>query len=303
MDPQTVWTVWRRILKNDDLVEAVMQGPLRNPAVLALAPAEQAVVADYASDPAAADITIGMYRRGLVRNATSALKLAPLARHILYAGGEDVPAVMAGFAKASSYKDYGPCFWEAAADLTLFLRDMPLFTDPGRQDALRVDQAGIALARDLGAVPPLEYPDHAAARARAVQPSLLWPWPFVASRAARVVSVAHDMTPWLEEPHHFDISLRLKQCPQHWLVFMPDAESALDFAELSERAAWIFHQLSTPKTPRELAGDREGLAVEDVKEILTSLCSFGAVIEVRTGATAHQRVGAGATSGGPARTD
>lgn len=312
MDPQTVWTVWRRILKSDDLVDAVMQRQLASPAVLALAPAEQAVVADYASDPAAADITIGMYRRGLVRNAISALKLAPLSRHVLYAGGEDIPAVMAGFAKAGNYKDYGPCFWEAAADLTLYFQDLPLFADPSRQDALRIDQAGIALARDLAAAPPLEYPDHAAVRATAFQSSV--PWPLVASRAARVVSVAHDMTPWLEEPHHFDISQKLKPAAQHWLVFMPDAESALDFAELSERAAWIFQQLSSPKTLEDLASARPDTSVEDIKDILTSLCAFGVVNEARTGANGtdaqakarrgeEARAGELASTGGPTRAD
>src|SRR3712207_2188889 len=104
MDARLVWDTWRRILRDDDLVEWVTGGGGSDgPTVAGPPPAETAVVADYARTPQATGTNIGMYRRGLVRNALAALSRVPLSRRLLYASGLDVDAVAEDFTQENGY--------------------------------------------------------------------------------------------------------------------------------------------------------------------------------------------------------
>ena len=113
MDARLVWETWRRILTSDELVERVLDPGGAN-AVAGLSAAENAVLADYAATPTATDTNIGMYRRGLVRNALAALSLVPLTRRLLHASGLDTETVAADYARSAGYADNGPNFWRIA---------------------------------------------------------------------------------------------------------------------------------------------------------------------------------------------
>lgn len=94
MDARLVWDTWRLLLTNDQLVEWVLH-PNRSDAIdsMGLTAEEMSILSDYASTPLATTTNIGMYRRGLVRNALAALSLVPLSRRLLYMSGLDVEAV------------------------------------------------------------------------------------------------------------------------------------------------------------------------------------------------------------------
>jgi len=119
MDARLVWDTWRRVLNDDRLVELVTHGGRAEAA--GLGGAATAVLADYAQTPQQTDTNIGMYRRGLVRNALGALSHVPLSQRLLYTSGLDVEAVAADFARTHGYADDGPNFWRLAEAFVAYL--------------------------------------------------------------------------------------------------------------------------------------------------------------------------------------
>jgi hypothetical protein len=279
-DARLVWDTWRRILTNDDLVEWVLH-PKDSGAgeATGLTAGEIEILADYAGTPAATDTNIGMYRRGLVRNALAALSLVPLTRRLLYMSGLDVEAVAAEFVQSTGYYDDGPNFWRIAGGFVAHLAKLPEFATRLRQDVLALDAAAVALARRLGECAPILWPENAAIILSASRPCADRPFArFVASRAAVVASSNYDLTSWLEDPQDFDADVELEPSTRHWLICFPTADAAHTYAELSERAARTFNLLSAPKTAAEMSPTLDGLPVAEVLEVIDSLAELGVVV-------------------------
>lgn len=274
MDARLVWDTWRRILTDDRLVELVTHAGRAEAA--GLGPAETAVVAEYARTPQQTDTNIGMYRRGLVRNALGALSHVPLSQRLLYMSGLDVEAVVADFARIHGYADDGPNFWCLAGALVAYLAARPEFAEPAHQDGLALDRALVALARRLGETAVDVWPDTAAETVRDV-------WPddastrFVASRAATVAVSRHDLTSWIENPRGYDPAEALAASPHLWLIYFPTADSAPDYAELSERAARTFDLLGTPLTADEVARALGTPSTAEALNVIVSLARLGVV--------------------------
>jgi hypothetical protein len=274
MDARLVWRTWRAILCSDELVDAVLNPGQQRPGAATMAdPDQRAVLEDYAGNRVAADFTIGMYRRGLVRNALSALILAPMSRHLFYASGLDVDQVAEAYARAIGYRDDGPNFWRAAASFVAYLGKLPQFASPARQDVIMFESAVIAHMRSLGARPPLTWPRSASANRAAIAGVAR----YVTNRACMLHRSHCDLTPWLENPTGFDVHLELGQGVRHWLVSVPDAESIPACAELSPRAARAFTLLSAPMSATELAGKLEQ-PLRETLDLLDVLLAAAAAI-------------------------
>jgi hypothetical protein len=273
MDARLVWDTWRRILTSDALVDAVVDPPARDPAALGLGPDALAVLAEYASDPVAADVTIGMYRRGLVRNARTALKLVPLARRLVHASGLDETEVVEAFVRSIGYRDEGPRFWRSAAAFVEFLAEHPRLSAPAQRDLLALERAAVALVRRLGQDPPAVWPADAALEPVAVGATDR----FVASEAAAVASSDHDLTPWLEDSTGASFARELERSKRYWLIHLPNAAAEHEYAELSDRAARVLTLLAAPRTVVELSA-LAGLPVADALQVLGSLAELGVVV-------------------------
>jgi hypothetical protein len=280
MDARLVWDTWRRILSDDQLVERVLHpGGSGAGEVTGLTAEETAILADYASTPAATEINIGMFRRGLVRNALGSLSLVPLTRHLLYMTELDVEDVAADFAQSTGYTDYGPNFWCVAGDFVAYLAGLPAFATRLQQDVLTLDAAAVALARRLGESAPEVWPEsaatmHSEANSRAGRESTR----FVTSCAAVVASSSYDLTSWLENPEDFDPDEELEPSTQHWLIYFPATDDRHTYAELSERAARAFNFLSAPKTASEVSRALDGLPSAEVLELIDSLAQLGVIL-------------------------
>lgn len=273
-DARFVWDTWRRILRSDALVGAALRAGVDDPAALALSEPEREVLADYASTPVATELTVRMYRRGLVRNALAALKLVPVTRRLLESSGDDVRAVAAEFTRSVGYRDDGPHLWRTAASFVDHLAGLPAFVHPQRQDALALEGAAIALVRRLGDAGAARWPGAATvARAPAAATDR-----FVASPTAVVVTTGHDLTPWLEHPSSFDAGAELDPSPRHWLVYVPAADAAHTYAELSGRAARAVALLREPRRVSELSPALDGLPLAEVVAVIDSLAEIGAVV-------------------------
>lgn len=268
MDARLVWHTWRKILCSDELADAVLKPQQEAlPAFAMSDPDQRAVLDDYAANRIAAEITIGMYRRGLVRNALSALILAPMTRHLFYSSGCDVDQVAQAYAKANGYRDDGPNFWRAAASFVGFLGQLPEFASPSRQDVIRFESAVIAHMRALGALAHPVWPQAATAHVAAVD----GPQRYVANSVCTVHASYCDLTAWLEHPTGFDVDLELAHGTRHWLVHVSNAESLPTCAELSPRAARAFALLSAPMSTSELADALElphGAALDVLNALL-----------------------------------
>jgi hypothetical protein len=273
-DAQLVWDTWRRILTSDALADAVVHGDGHDPASLGLAAGMSAILADYASTPVATDTTIGAYRRGLVRNALTALRLVPLTGRLLDASRLDAQAVAADFVRSIDYRDHGPNFWRIAAGFVAYLAGLPEFSGPVHQDALALEAAAIGLVRRLGEARPKLWPESAALNP--VEPRAAGR--FVASRAAVVAASNHDLTPWLEDALDFAADAALEPSRRHWLIYVPAADAAHAYAELSERAARAFDLLTVAKTAAELSAALDGLPPDEVFEVIGSLAEIGVVV-------------------------
>lgn len=278
MEARLVWDTWRRILTDDALVERVLGEGDGGSAAAALDAAEMEILADYAATPIATDTNIGMYRRGLVRNALGALSLVPLTRHLLYMSDLDVEAVAEDYARSTGYVDDGPNFWRTAGGFVAYLARRPEFAAPLQQDVFALDAATVALARRLGEAPAALWPESAAAKvperlARDGERLRL-----VANRAATVVRSRYDLTAWIEDPEQFDPDQAPEQVDCCWLVYFPAAEGPHAYAELSERAARAFELLAQPMEVASLAPAIPGLPPAETVDVVDSLAQLGVVV-------------------------
>lgn len=280
MEARLVWDTWRRILTDDHLVDLVLRpGSSVESEAPDLTADELAILKDYASTPVATETNIGMYRRGLVRNALGALSLVPLTENLLYLSGLDVDEVAENYVRAIGYADYGPNFWQTAAGFVDYLTTLPEFASQVWKEVLALDAATIALARRLGASAVDVWPEDAvidlSETGSLVDREVTR---FVANRAAVVVSSSHDLTGWIENPYDFDVNEELEASTRHWLIYFPKAEGEHEYAELSLRSARAFNFLSTPKTVTEVSVALDGLPAAEVIEVMNSLAQLGVVL-------------------------
>ena len=278
MDALRVWETWRRLLTDDDLVAWIREPDPHNRAPDGLTADETAILIEYSSTPEATRSNIGMYRRGLMRNALGALDLVPLTHNLLRASDLDEDAVAKQFSRASGYHDFGPRFWHAAAAFVDFLADLPEFASAAHQDVLALDRATIELALRLGASRSVAWPgpggEDAAGQKGQVHEHQV---PFVATVAATTISTSCDITPWIENPFEFDAADSLELTPLHVLVYFPSAEDGPEYALVSARAAAAFEALSSPHDADGLSAAIDGLTPEDAKAVLGELMALGVV--------------------------
>ncbi|SRR5579859_122638 len=269
MDAHLVWDTWRLILTRDNLVGALE--PTSDFESLGLLPIEATILADYASTRAATLQTIFMYRSGLVRNALSALQLAPLSSRLLHTSSMDVGEVARDFTESIGYRDDGPNLWRLAAAFVEYLVRQPEFAGEIQQDALAMDAVAITLVRRLGERPLTSGPDTAISLA---------PYPetqqYLASDAVTVTSTRFDLTPWLRNPLMFDSEAKLARVESHWLIYLPSADALPTHCGVSARAARIFTRLAVSKTASQLAAELD-LTVSDVLKEIDSLNELGAI--------------------------
>jgi len=280
MNAELVWNTWRRILRSDTLVHSVVHREnFTAPELKGLALEEIAILNDYASTPIATDTNIGMYRRGLVRNALAALSLVPLSRGLLYGSGLDPEAVAAEFAQSTGYRDDGPYFWKIAGEFIAYLSKLPEFGERLLQDVLELDAAAAALARRLGESVPEVWPERAASTysqaCLRIAPDSIH---FVASRAAVVVPSSYDLTKWIENPDDFDSHEHLERSKHYWLIYFSGADAALSYAELSKRCGRAFNLMSTPQSASDLSLAFKGLGQNEVLDLIGSLSELGVII-------------------------
>lgn len=281
-DARLVWDTWRRLLTSDRLVEWVMNPGSRTGPPDSSTADEIAILAAYADTPAATDQNIGMYRRGLVRNAVGALDLLPLTRRLISVVVPDLDELAGAYVRSTGYADYGPAFWRNAADFLAYLAERPELVSGPWADVLALDAATAPLARRLAESPPMVWPDDAAMQNTASTHTDTDRDHFVVSSAAVEVSSGYDLTAWIEDPFAFDPRTELASSPGHWLVYFPGPEAAHAYLRLSARAASALGVLQNPATAAGLARALDGVPLTEVLAMIRSLAGLGVIVAVPT---------------------
>lgn len=289
MDARTIWDTWRHILRDDDLVGIVTRPGASPPVTIGgLNDTQTAIVAEYGRTPVATDTNVGMYRRGLVRLARVALGRVPLTQRLLLTRPGDEEEVLEDFVRCHGYADDGPNFWRLAEAVVSHLESRPYLSDGRHQEVLALDLALTRLNQQLGASPPDVWPDDAVKRHGVSQMDTgpLSTRRFVSSQAAVVARSTWDLTPWIEDPYGFDPEQALAQAPKQWLLYLPSAESAPAYADISERSARVLEALRTPLTLAEVSHALGDLSEAEVGKVIEHLAALGVV--ATEGGTAHE---------------
>lgn len=272
-DPRLVRDTWRRILKSDDLVDAMLAPRDGRPGPSVLTVDEAAILADYGSTPLATKNYVDIYRRALVRAVFTAIDLLPLTLRIFEATETDSYDVVSDFTRATGFRDDGPNFWRTADEFLDFLAQRPAFARGPARDVLAIDKAAVALRRSLADADASVW----SAREEVDLDALTATDRFVRRPIAIVVAVSHDLTPWLEDPEGFDPGQSLEEDDQYWLLSLEDPDELHSYAELSERAARVFGALREPKTAHEVIRELPELSENDALEVIGSLIELDVV--------------------------
>lgn len=238
MNAQTVWHVWRRLLREVPLQQALFEGAPLPPGGAGLSEEEQDVANAYARMADRARWFVTNYRYRLTNSLLNALDTgAPLTLRALMHKGLDLQELGEQFLDAQGWKDYGPYVYAYCADALDFLAGHAGTASPaGLRDLIGLEASVVALMRGLAAEPQAS-PDarllHRTARARDYRS-------------------AHRLSAWLRDKAQLGRG-DLAAGVEHYLVHLPDLEGAHKLALLPARAAELLAALHTPCLRGELS--------------------------------------------------
>ncbi|HEV7372417.1 hypothetical protein [Arenibaculum sp.] len=272
MNAETVWKVWRRILREPGLQQALAaQTPEDLASKFSFEPSEIPVLAAYAATPERTGWFITNYRFRIVNSYLHALETgAPLTLRALMGAGFTWQDLASDFLDRHGWRDYGPYVYTYAADV---LDDLAANDDtarlPGLRDLIAVEAAAVALVRRHAEPVP-------------VQPAP--PGSIRLTGRGTVVTVEHALTPWLKDKSRLGRA-PLEARTQHLLVYLPSIESHHRLASLSDLAAAAYRALATPADGAGLAARLAGGGhdVADLDAAVERLTAYG-VVERVTGA-------------------
>jgi len=240
MKAQTVWHVWRRILREAPLQQAVFEGTRLPATGLGLSEEEQDVANAYARTADRAKWFVVNYRYRLTNSLLNALDTgAPLTLRALLHKGLDLQALGEEFLEAQGWKDYGPYVYAYCAEVLDFLAGHEGTASPaGLRDLIGLEASVVALMRGLA--PAVATPARPAA-------PLLHRTP-----QARDHRSAHRLSAWLRDKTQLgrgDLAVGV----EHYLVHLPSLEGTHKLALLPARAAEVLTALHAPCTRDQLS--------------------------------------------------
>lgn len=245
MNAQTVWNVWRRIMREPALQQRLIHHPdsAGDLVEFGFTPEEEDAALAYLKSADQAKWFITNYRFRLVNSVLNALATgAPLVLRALLANGIDLKALGHEFLDEKNWRDYGPYVYGHCFDALTFLESHPLTDSPlGLRSLIGLEKSVIQLLLDLGTS------GSNAPQGLATPANQLEHLPF-----AKYYRSQMRLSTWMRDKHTLG-RVNLEHGVEHYLVYLPDAESNVKFALLPPRAAEIYQVLVTPCTQSTLA--------------------------------------------------
>ncbi|MEJ1337173.1 MAG: hypothetical protein RNU03_12975 [Candidatus Sedimenticola sp. (ex Thyasira tokunagai)] len=195
MEAQTVFRVWRRILRSPDLQRKMFDVDANLMSEFKLSPNELEVVHAYASNENAVRISVTNYRYRLVSSFENALETAAsLTYRALRNSGADLRSMAVPFLDSIKWHDYGPYVYTYCARILDWLAEQKETEKPnGLRDLIEIERVAGSLVRiaaaqtpNISPANPMNFDDK----------SIIWE----ASSNAEIVSTRHDLSGWLRSP-------------------------------------------------------------------------------------------------------
>jgi hypothetical protein len=271
MDAEKVFALWRRVLRDDAMREAVFGEPPATGGTVRLSPEDSAIAAVLAPHREAAYWPLHGYRFRLVHMLTSDLCThASTTLGVLEAFGRDPRVLTRRFLEHVGWRDYGWYIGEACRDFFAFLAEELGDSINGLSDVLALETTRLALLARLAEVPPASWAGRGENRLDETTH-------YCQSPAAAGITLDHDVSRWLAAPE----SAR-EQAPErgpfHVVVYLTSLDEPPMYAALGDREKKLFDMMATPLTLAEASarfGDRDGS--RSTRAALTGLLDLGIV--------------------------
>ena len=237
MNPQIVWQVWRRILREPELQQALFSAAPTGLERFGLDGEARAAALAYGAQAERAQWFVLNYRYRLANSFLNALETgAPMVLRALLAKGLDLRALGEQFLDQHGWKDYGPHVYTYCRDALGFLSVHAETAAPhGLRQLIGLESVAVELLLSLAA-------------GAACAPAGLARTSFAACYDSDA-----RLSAWLRDKKQLG-KADLAAGEEHYLVYLPDPEQALKFALLPPRALEIYRALERPCAPAALAG-------------------------------------------------
>ncbi|MGQ0838582.1 hypothetical protein [Actinokineospora sp.] len=259
LDANAVWHVWRRVLREQRLQEAMFAGTLRARAgEFGLADGDLAIAEEYARTAAGTRFFIANYRFRMVSSFVNALETAaPLTHRLLRAHTVDIEALAAAFLDSVRWLDFGPYVFTYGGRVLDYLVGRPEFTAlTGLTELAAIERAGVRITVEAAEQPVDLTPATGAYRSIDLVTS---------------VDTALDVAPWLREGASLGRT-EPAAAPRTFLVYLRPPDLRRRIVAVPPAAVELVAELRTPRTAEEISATRDRGA------LLASLVRLGVVL-------------------------
>jgi hypothetical protein len=244
MQAQSVWHVWRRILREESLQQALFNPPAGKlqedslSSVYDLQNDELLAACSYAAQADRAKWFILNYRFRLANSFLNALEVgAPLVLRALLNRDIDINQLGCEFLDQHGWKDFGPYVYTYCSEALKFLDNHTVSKElSGFSDLIGLEATVVTLMRDLEKLHP--YPANE-----------IHQGPLRLSPYARRFSSDHRLSPVLRNKNnlgHIDFEKLADDQQEHYLIYLPNPESSHKYALLPQRGIEIVEVLAEP---------------------------------------------------------
>jgi hypothetical protein len=243
MQAQSVWHVWRRIMREENVQQALW-GEGAGRSTLALQPfgfdaSQQVIALSYGEQADRAKWFVLNYRFRLVNSFLNALETgAPLVLRALLNKGASLNALAQEFLNTQQWKDFGPLVYTYCdAALEFLLVHEVTLTPCGLRDLIGLERTVVSLMRGLAeSAEPEPQPNQGPLRRT--------PW-------AREFQSGTQLSAWLRDKKTLG-RMALLVGEENYLVYLPSLDVSHKYALLPPRAMQILTVLDSPCPRLEL---------------------------------------------------
>lgn len=290
MEARTVWQVWRRVLREEPLQDAMFSGRLAERAeALRLAPAEREIVEHYARTPAGTRFFIANYRYRMTSSFINALETsAPLTHRLLRVHSVDLTALATRFLDTVAWRDFGPYVYTFGGQILDHLLDQPeLAALPGLPELVAIEQAGVHITIDAADAPNDAGPDPAGPERAAPERAAPEPAGYRVIGPVATVHCAVDVSGWLRDGSTLGREPVARR-PRWYLVYLKPPQLQRRIITVPPLAAHLVAALRTPRSSAQLTAALDAMEVSrrpaDEAALVSRLVGLGVVLAPAGGA-------------------
>ena len=274
MNAETVWNVWRRILKEPHLSEALQRDDFVQLGIPDnVLPAEREVLLAYGAHRSAARWFVRGYRFRLTSSVSYALSAcAPLTSRTLLRKGFNIRELGERFLFSIGWHDHGPYVYTTCRNFLDFLRVELKGEIAGLDDCIEVDAVSIDLVRSLADATADRWQDAAARQALVGDLSR---WFYRQSGTGCIATTACALGSWLKASRT-NPDARPEMVAENYLIYLPSASQYPKMSLASPEAKAVLEILAASHSLGEL---QSALNVDNqrIAEVLTQLIQLGVV--------------------------